>query len=460
MGRHVAVPNRRKLALPAAAEVTPRSRTKALVWGIATGLGSRLLMLIAPLLTIPVTLSYLGAEVFGFWMVIVSITSMAMFADLGLGNGLLTCLGRASAERDYAKSKVLISTAYLTLAGVSLLILASVWLLVPHLDWASVLGTNAEPDAEVIQSVAILCLSAFAVSVPLSLIQRVQYALQEAWKSNLWQVAGAAATVVTVYVMAWLDLGPVAVVAASVFALPLILLLNTVCYFVGRPELRPGFAGVSMSAAGSLLRIGLAFFALSILTSVALNVDNVIVSNLADLPTVSDYAVATKLFSLLGLAVTLVALPLWPANADALARGDINWVKKITFKMSLISVGAVGLGGAVLVSLRDSVTALWLGEGHTIALPLAINLVVSSMLMAFSSPFFTVQNSVGRLNLQFLGWALFIGLSIPLKFYFYGLFGLPGVPLGTSVAYIFALVPVALGGYRATIRRVEAHNAF
>lgn len=450
---------RRQEFLPNKNRGLSSSRTAALAWGIATGFGSRLLTLVAPLLTLPVTLSYLGAEVFGFWMVIVSITSMAMFADLGLGNGLLTSLGGVAAERDSAKAKVLISTAYLTLAGVSLLMLTAVWLVVPNLDLPRILGAAAELDSEVIQAVAILCLSAFAFSIPLSLIQRIQYAFQEAWKSNLWQVAGAAATVIAVYVTAWLDLGYLPVIAVSAFTMPATLLFNNIVYFAGRQELRPSIACLSKRAAGSLLRIGLAFFGLSILTSIALNVDNVIVSNLADLATVSGFAIATKLFSLLGLAVTLVALPLWPANADALARGDINWVKKMTLRMSVISVAAVGLGGALLVIVRAPVLTLWLGREHTISLSLAISLVVFSILTAFSSAYFTVQNSVGRIGLQFAGWGMFLLVSIPLKIYLYRLIGLPGIPLGASLAYMIALVPVALVGYRATIRQVEAKSA-
>ncbi|WP_051973625.1 lipopolysaccharide biosynthesis protein [Cryobacterium sp. MLB-32] len=445
-------------------EATSRSsgaalRTRALLLGIATGLGSRVLTLAAPLLTIPVTLHYLGADLFGFWMIVTSITAIGMFADLGLGNGLLTRLVWAVAEHDAERAKTLVSTAYLTLGGVALMLLAVIWLVVPSIDWQRIESQSATLQPATAQVVAGLALSAFAITIPLSLVQRVQYALQEAWKSNTWQVAGAIATIAAVYAAALLDLGVVAVIAAAVFAGPFVILLNNVFYYaVSHRELTPTLRTASTSAAGSLLRVGFAFFFLSILTSVSLNVDNLIVAKVADLPTVSQFAITTKLFALLALAVTLVALPLWPANGEALARGDVSWVRRTTRAMVLFSVGAVALGGIVLVLARNLIAQLWLGDGHGISLGLALSLTLWSIVIAFCSPFFSVQNSVGRLSYQYVGWGLFAAASIPLKFLLYPLLGLAGIPLAGVAAYLMFLLPTALLGYRATLSQVVAHD--
>ncbi|SDK43246.1 Na+-driven multidrug efflux pump [Cryobacterium psychrotolerans] len=387
-------------------------------------------------------------------MIVTSITAMAMFADLGLGNGLLTRLAAAAATRDFAKAKSLISTAYVALGGIALLLLAIIWLVLPALDWTHFTRASNDLDPGAIELVAGLCLSAFAITIPLSLVQRVQYAFQEAWKSNVWQVAGSALTVLTVYAAAFLGLGYGAIIAAAVFSSPAVILINNVIYYaLEHRELTPTFRDASSGTVASLLRVGLAFFFLSILTSLSLNVDNLILANVSDLETVSEFSVTTKLFSLLALAITLVALPLWPANGDALARGDTDWVRRATKTMMLLSVGAVGIGGVILVFGRDFITSLWLGNGHTISLTLAVSLVLWSIVMAFASPYFSVQNSAGLLRYQFVGWTLFALLSVPLKFMSYSLFGLPGIPLAGVVAYVTFIVPAALLGYRATMRR-------
>jgi O-antigen/teichoic acid export membrane protein len=418
-----------------------------------------MLTLAAPLLTIPVTLRYLGPELFGFWMIVSSVTSMAMFADLGLGNGLLTRLASCVATGNTAEAKRLISAAYLTLSSVALILLAAISVIVPTIDWSHLLAASSSLDPSKVRTVAWLCLSAFAVTVPLSLIQRVQYAFQEAWRSNLWQLAGALCTVLAVYAAAFLNQGYAVVVAAAVLVSPLVILLNNVAYYCfSHRELAPSWRLASSSTAKSLLRVGLAFFFLSVLTSTSLNLDNVIVAKVANLTSVSNFSVTTKLFSLLGLAITLVALPLWPANGEALARGDTRWVKRTTRRIMWLSVIAVAVGGMVLIIGRDWIAARWLGAGHAIPLSLAICLAAWSTVMAFASPYSSVQNSVGLLRYQYIGWAVFLVVSVPLKVLLFHTFGLAGIPLAGTLAYIAALVPAALYGYRATMHNVSRMN--
>lgn len=443
----------------AIAEGNSRTRTKALLLGVFTGLGSRVLVLAAPLLTIPVTLEHLGSGLFGFWMVATSFTSMAMFADLGLGNGLLTRLSACGTHHDQGRARALISTAYVTLGGLALVFSLLIWLGVPYIDWADAMDVGDEVEPAAMRTVATLCFLAFAVTIPLSLIQRVQYAYQSAWKSNVWQVAGAITTVVGVYVAAELEAGYALIIAVAVFSSPVMLLVNNVHHYSRRRDIRPSIRAVSSGDARSLIRIGFGFFLLSILTSISLNVDNWIVAEVAGLTAVSGYAVAAKLFSLLALAITLVALPLWPANGEALARGETRWVRRTTQRIMLLSVSTVALAGIVLVMARDLIARVWLGEGHTIAVSLAVSLAIWAVLIAFASPYFTVQNSVGLLRYQFIGWSLFAVASIPLKFYLYPFFGLAGVPLAGSTAYLLFLIPAALLGYRASVQGAGGEGA-
>ncbi|WP_147294379.1 lipopolysaccharide biosynthesis protein [Arthrobacter sp. RT-1] len=435
-----------------------KSRTRALILGIATGLGSRVLTLAAPLLTIPATLRYLGPDVFGFWMVITSITSMAMFADLGLGNGLLTKLAPSVAAGDDRRVKSLVSAAYFSLGSIALLLIVGCWTIFPFVPWAYFFGVSQNVDTQALESVAVFGFSAFALTIPLSLIQRIQYAFQEAWKSNMWQVGGALITVVAIYASVGLDLGPVAVIAAAVFSNPLVLLMNNLHYFWRKPKAAPSYRAVSSETIKVLLRMGFSFFMLSVIVSISQNADNVIVARVADLETVSQFAISVKLFSLLGLAVTLVALPLWPANGEALARGDVSWVRRISRIMTLSSGAGVAVLGLTLLLLRDVIAELWLGEGQSISLELAAVLVAWSVLTACTAPLFSVQNSVGIVRYQLMGWLLFALVSVPVKILMYGWFGLSGVIMGGFFCYLTFVLPSAYAGYRAALKSASCRS--
>lgn len=50
---------------------------------------SKVIVVLASLITVLLTYNYLGAERYGLWMVLILIIGMMGFADLGIGNGLV-----------------------------------------------------------------------------------------------------------------------------------------------------------------------------------------------------------------------------------------------------------------------------------------------------------------------------------------------------------------------------------
>ncbi len=48
---------------------------------------SRLLAAALAIVTVPLTIGYLGSERYGLWITISSVVAMINFADLGIGNG-------------------------------------------------------------------------------------------------------------------------------------------------------------------------------------------------------------------------------------------------------------------------------------------------------------------------------------------------------------------------------------
>src|ERR1035437_6060231 len=52
------------------------------------------------LITVRLTIRYLGVERYGLWMTITSVVSLLWFADLGMGNGLLNAIAEAHGRDD------------------------------------------------------------------------------------------------------------------------------------------------------------------------------------------------------------------------------------------------------------------------------------------------------------------------------------------------------------------------
>ena len=267
-------------------------------------------------------------------------------------------------------------------------------------------------------------------------------------------------TLILVFVAVSADASVPLVVAAATAGHPIALFLNTTLYFgVLRPQLRPAWRRLHFGHARDLFRLGATFFALSILTSIATTVDNPLIARVLGLEAVTEYAVTYRLFSLLSLFVLLVVQPLWPANGEALAVGDVAWVRRTTRRMVTLTAGGVALTGTVLFVCRDSVLAIWLGGNqHLIPWHLGVTLVVWSILLGSTSPLFMVQNSVGVLRHQLVGWCTFLVLSVTLKLLMLRAFGLTGAPLAACVVYLCVLVPTAWLGYRSAVTAAEASS--
>ncbi|GAB3957783.1 hypothetical protein GCM10027614_73920 [Micromonospora vulcania] len=137
------------------------------------------------------TLSYLGTDLYGLWAAVLAVTGMVAFADLGVGLGLMTRLAPCRVDGDSATARRYVSSAYAAVCGVALPACGLLWLLGGFVPWPVLFNATgaAARDAHL---VALVCLTAFLLNIPLSLVARVQYAYQQVAISNIWQAAASA----------------------------------------------------------------------------------------------------------------------------------------------------------------------------------------------------------------------------------------------------------------------------
>ncbi|SCL48398.1 Membrane protein involved in the export of O-antigen and teichoic acid [Micromonospora citrea] len=444
---------RAPLADPAVAD---RGRDRRLVAGIATTVGSRAVGAIVPLLLLPLTQRYLGVELFGLWQAVTALTAMAAFADLGLGNGLMTKLADAHARGDAVQARRYVSTAYLTLAGAAGAACAALWLGALVTPWVAVFNL---PSAELVptaRTMTLVCLTVFILNVPMSLVVRVQYGVQQVACANSWQLAGSLLCLPLTLVAVALDAGPVPLVAAAVSGPLLGNLVNSLWLYIRRmPELAPSPRYVEASAARVLLKLGGMFLLLTAVLTVATNTDPLIVAQTRGLAEVAVFAVAARLFAQLGLLMSMMTTALWPAYGEALAHGRVDWVRRLTGRMTLIAVAAVGLPSVVVALVGGEPLAALMGMAQAPDRWLLAGLGAWWMVLAVASPWFMVQNAAGVVRPQLAGWTAYLALAVPLKGWGAGALGTAAVPwLGAAVGLV-TVVPAALLGYRQVVTRAR-----
>ena len=85
-----------------------------------TNAGSTALGLLAVVITVPLTLSYLGEERFGVWMTIASLSGVLSILDLGVGNAMINRVVAAKATGDALYLRRVITQGLLLLSAIGL----------------------------------------------------------------------------------------------------------------------------------------------------------------------------------------------------------------------------------------------------------------------------------------------------------------------------------------------------
>lgn len=416
-------------------------RNHRIVTGILGGALGRSISLLAPFIVMPIILHTLGAYLFGVWMTVLSFTTMALFMDFGIGNGLLTKLSYANGLNNHSEMRAYIISAYISLTVIAF-ILVSILLLLFFLTNSNFfyLGLKSQEALYIVFASAII----FILGIPISVIQRIMYAKQQILKFNLWQISGAFFSLFFCYIAVLLKLSSWLIILAYSAPPLIILIVATVIFFNDNKEISPQLSSFSKEKSLDLLKIGSKFLVLSILTSIALNVDNVLISFKLGSEAVTDFVIPAKIASLLSVVVTTLFLPLWAANGEAIAKKDYGWVLKTTKKMMFLGALVVFLCSIPLILFNKEIINLWMGHEFQNQQEILIFLCLLSFGMAITSPLQMLLNSLGRVQIQIKIWVIFLFISIALKLIFLDGSALWVVALISSGTYFFIVIPILI----------------
>lgn len=429
---------------PAEARSRERYR-RAFLAGIASA-AARGVSILTVLISIPVTLKYLGVERFSVWMTVTSLTTLVAFADFGLGNGLMNMVARCHAEGDTEGVRSYTSAALMTLGGLALLLVLASLMASPSIPWASWLAVDPRqlPAVELtrVMTVFVICL---AVGIPVNVVQKVQLALQLGYLASLWQLAASAAGLLCLLVAVALRAPLSWLVAASLGTPSLVLAVGGVIFWTRqRPAERPTLVLAKWSHALELARWGALFFVIQVAGAVAFGSDTLIIAHVLGPQAVAQYSVVARLIDGLVMMSGLFLMPLWPAYTDAYARGDDLWIKKTLANSLRVTVIATAGMGVVLVGLSRPLTLLWVGSRVDYSVALFAMFSVWGVFKATGNALSIFLNGVGWIGFQALVATLFACAVIPLKVLFARELGVIGVPLALTLAYFVIIgVPYA-----------------
>ncbi len=429
----------------------------ALASGAAKAIG-----LLAMLVSVPLTVSYLGEERYGLWMTVSSTVALLGFADLGIGNGLMNAVSEANGLGDRAAALRSVSSAVFVLLAAAALLAAAFALAYPHIPWPRLFNVRTALAAREAGPAMAVFAACFAAGIPLGVVERVQLGYQEGFANGLWRCAGSLLGLLLLLLAIRAEAGLPWLVAALAGPPPLAALANAATLFGRRrPWLRPSARHVSRAEAGRLLRLGFLFFVLQLAMVAALSSDNIVAAQLLGPEAVTRYSVPGRLFGVVPLVLGMLLYPLWPAYAEAVARGDRAWARRTLGRSLLVCLGLAGPACLLLLACGRRLVSLWVAPELAPSPGLLAGFAAWTLLSSVGGAMGMFLNGTGVVRLQVICASLFAAVSLAAKVVLVPLLGLPGIVWGTAAAYaLCASAPEAFYLWSYFNRQeVESHAA-
>jgi O-antigen/teichoic acid export membrane protein len=412
---------------------------------ILTGGGAmvaKIITMATSLITVPMTLHYLGDERFGLWMTISSIITFMSFADLGLGNGLLNAVSEANGNDNIQEAKIAITSTLIMLIGIAIILLLSFIVIYPFIPWSRVFNVSSKTAVAEAGPAVMVFFMIFIINMPLGIIRRIQAGYQEGYIFQFWSTIGAIFGLLGILYCIFLELGLPWLIFAFTGGPLVATVINWIIFFTfSHKSLLPSIEFFQLSVAKKLINSGLIFFILTLFTLIGNSSDNIIIAQTLGPSSVAGYAIVQKLFLFTMITQFFIA-PLWPAFGEALSRGDISWAKRTLKKGLKLSIGSSVILALPILIFGKQILTLWVGAEFIPSWSLLIGFYLFSIFSNYGGMISTFLNNGPLVGKQTIMIGLASTTAVLLKIYLSSVIGLSGIIWATLIGYgIFYIVP-------------------
>ena len=145
---------------------------------------------------------------------------------------------------------------------------------------------------------------------------------------------------------------------------------------ISRRDLLPKWSLVSRTVIHQIASLGGLFFILQLVVAVSYSADNFIIARILGVADVTVFSIPQRMFAVIATIVTMLMMPLWPAYAEAISRGDMHWVRH-TLSRTLLGVFAfTTLVSGLLLLFSNKLLLWWVGPGIHPSFALMLGLAV------------------------------------------------------------------------------------
>jgi O-antigen/teichoic acid export membrane protein len=405
---------------------------------------SRVLAMVGVILTVSLTVPYLGAERFGVWMTIASFVGMLSFMDLGVGNALTNKVAQVAAK---GSAEDLCGTIS---GGLGLLLLLGFTMsivlmgLVCVLPWDVLIKVDNIKLYDEINDAMLIFSALFGLNIFTNGIQRIFAGLQRSFEAHMVSALGSIAVLFSLWLATRIEAG-IPILLLVTFGVQSISTLTLIYLLKKRSQFRlSGIQSNICMESGNLFNVGGIFLLLQLGTMIAWGADSLIISSQLGAQQVAVFAIVIRLFQISTQPMNIINNPLWGAYADAHARHEKSYIRK-TLKISIITTSIFSTFMMIfLIIFGEQIVHIWTGNVIFIPLGLFIAYGFWSIIETTGNAFGMFLNGCGLLKPQIITVLFFSTVGVIAKISLLRLFGIEGMLIGAVLTYIF-ITPIVYG---------------
>jgi O-antigen/teichoic acid export membrane protein len=429
-------------------------RYRLALYAVCANFASRGISMLVMVMTVSLTVPYLGSERFGVWMTISSLAGMLTFMDLGVGNALTNRVAQAATNPDKCDLVKVVSggVGFLFILAVFLVIVLSLLNLV--IPWDRLIKVTSYKVQSEMQTAIRLFVVLFSLTILTTGIQRIFHGMQRGFEVHLFSVVGSMFSLIALSIAARTH-AEIATLLACTMGGQIVsnIVLGTLLFRRGQLS----FSGIVLnirSESPNLVRVGGLFLLLQIGTMVGWGADSLIISSTLGASAVAMFSLTQRLFQFASQPLAMLNAPMWPAFADAHSRGEKKFIRTTLEKALLVNLIVGSLVSLTILVFGEYFVGIWAKGVVVIPFSLLAIYAVWSIFDVVTGAFATFMNGCNIVKPQVYGVLALITISLPLKLFLISRYGIVQMLVGfvtffvLNIAFWYGIV------FRRDIRKI------
>lgn len=340
-----------------------RTRYKKAILTSISGVFSQIIQLATGLISVPLTLNYIGTERFGLWMALSTALTFISFSDLGIGIGTQNKISIFYSHGNLESAKKAFSSSLFFMLLLFSMFLMINYAVIPRVNLSDILGLKLKESIDEIIPTTQMVVFTLGLGLISGVIQRTFDALQEGYWVKLILILTRLLSLALLFVVVKLKLGlPALVLVISGISNIGLILIGLPLLFIKNKWLIPSLnlaKNFDYALLKNIMKMGILGLGASIAVYFVTNLTPILISNKYGAENIVDYAVTLKLTSIPSMLLTFLLIPLWPAVAEANAKNDMVWIKKAYVRGSYITLFISMLFSIIFLFFGQKIIFIW-----------------------------------------------------------------------------------------------------